>query len=245
MIQFRFRQSTLTDRVRERTDQLKAHMAITPDWMNYALVDAVTDAFAPIILQVEMEAVTVDELSLVLHNSERSDMLRRISRCRRRATQLNRLLTSKMEVVKSLMKRYEDWGHDNEGLADFDLTIEHKKAFVEVGLYLGDIQDHVVTMLQNISHYSRILGRAHTNYLAQVNVELSQTYSTTNRVMNRLTFLATIFIPFTVVCGLFGMNVKVPGKDYTSDLAYFFWILCGMSLYGIVCVFFGRQWKLI
>lgn len=64
-------------------------------------------------------------------------------------------------------------------------------------------------MVQNINHYNRLLGRAHTNYLAQVNVELSQTYRMGNKVMNRLTFLATVFLPLTIVCGLFGMNVKV------------------------------------
>lgn len=81
---------------------------ITPDWMNYALIDAVTDSFAPIILQVEIEAVSIDELSLVLTKSEQGDMLRRISRCRKKSTQLSRLLGSKLDVIKSLMKRYEE-----------------------------------------------------------------------------------------------------------------------------------------
>lgn len=83
-------------------------MLITPDWMNYALIDAVTDSFAPIILQVELEAISIDELSLVLKESEQGDMLRRISRCRKKSTQLSRLLTSKLDLIKSLMKRYED-----------------------------------------------------------------------------------------------------------------------------------------
>lgn len=83
-------------------------MLVTPDWMNYALVDAVTDGFGPIILQVEMEAVSIDELSLVLKKSEQGDMLRRISRCRKKSTQLSRILSSKLDFIKSLMKRYED-----------------------------------------------------------------------------------------------------------------------------------------
>ncbi|KAI9257226.1 hypothetical protein BDA99DRAFT_515851 [Phascolomyces articulosus] len=239
LLTFHFKPSNIPDKVRERTDQLKSYMTITPDWMNYALIDAVTDEFAPTILQVEMEAVSIDELSLVLKRSEQSDMLRRISRCRRRSTQLSRLLTSKMDVLKSLMKRYEDWANGDDDLSDDPLTAEGKKAFSDVCLYLGDIQDHVVTMVQNISHYNRILGRAHTNYLAQVNVELTQTYGLTNMVMNRLTFLATVFIPLTVAGGLFGMNVRVPGQGYV-DLNFFFWILTGLAFYCIAAVFFGR-----
>lgn len=93
-------------------------------------------------------------------------------------------------------------------------------------------------MLQNINHYDRILHRAHTNYLAQVNLELSSTYNLTNIVMNRLTFLATVHIPLTLIGSLWGMNVDVPGKAY-NDLSYFYWILGGMALYCVSCVCYG------
>lgn len=100
--------------------------------------------------------------------------------------------------------------------------------------------DHVVTMVQNITHYDRILHRAHTNYLAQVNLELTQTYNMTNNVMNRLTFLATVFIPLTLIGGLWGMNVKVPGKGL-NDTVYFFWILGGMAIYCTFCLVYGKR----
>lgn len=100
--------------------------------------------------------------------------------------------------------------------------------------------DHVVTMAQNINHYDRILHRAHTNYLAQVNLELTQTYNLTNNVMNRLTFLATVHIPLTLITSLWGMNVKVPGKDYL-DYVYFYWILGAMAMYCTGCICFGKR----
>lgn len=116
-------------------------MMITPDWLNYGLMDAITDEFANPILQVELEAVSIDELSMVLKRWEQADMVRRISRCRRRSTQLTRLLTSKMDVLKSLMKRYEDWA-SKEGFLEGEepLTEDDKKSFNDVYLYLGDIQ---------------------------------------------------------------------------------------------------------
>ncbi len=39
---------------------------------------------------------------------------------------------------------------------------------IEIVLYLGDIQDHMLTMTSNLSHYETLLSRAHSNYLAQV-----------------------------------------------------------------------------
>lgn len=95
-------------------------------------------------------------------------------------------------------------------------------------------------MVQNINHYDRILHRAHTNYLAQMNLELTKTYNMTNNVMNRLTFLATVFIPLTVICSMWGMNVNVPGQHYI-DYAFFFWILGGMAIYCLACVLFGKR----
>ncbi|CAO0789209.1 unnamed protein product [Mucor circinelloides] len=271
---FHFKRSDHCDAVRERCDQLKTYMPITPDWMNYALIDSITDSFAPIILQVEMEAVSIDELSLVLKKSEQADMLKRISRCRKKSTQLARLLGSKLDVIKSLMKRYQDKSREfalleqQQQQQSFPVqlstalhaavsekadagknspvlaALESKKAYTDVLLYLGDIQDHVVTMVQNINHYDRILHRAHTNYLAQVNLELTQTYNMTNNVMNRLTFLATVFIPLTLIGSLWGMNVYVPGKDHT-DLAYFYWILAGMAVYCTGCLSFGKRLGLL
>ncbi|KAI8371413.1 uncharacterized protein BYT42DRAFT_548286 [Radiomyces spectabilis] len=250
LLTFHFRQSVYPVRVRERTEQLKEFIDVTPDWMNYALIDAVTDGFAPVIQQIEMEAVSIDELSLVLRQSERVDMLKRISRCRRRTTQLARLLSSKLDVLKSLMKRYEDRSRDtlmtDTDLASAEIPIDssNKRVFSDVLLYLGDIQDHVVTMVQNVNHYDRIFHRAHTNYIAQVNLEMNQVYATTNMVMNRLTFLATVFMPLTLVTGLWGMNVHVPGQDYL-DLNYFFWLLAGLVLYCISCGYFGKKSDLL
>ncbi|KAF7729308.1 CorA metal ion transporter [Apophysomyces ossiformis] len=233
LLTFHFQKSPHPDKVHRRMVQLRNHMTLTPDWMNYALIDAVTDSFAPLIFQVEMEAVSIDELSMVLRRSEQGDMLKRIGRCRRRSTQLSRLLSSKLDVLKSLMKRYEDKNRDIS-----------TRSFSDVLLYLGDIQDHIVTMLQNVNHYDRILYRAHTNYLAQVNLELSQTYSMTNKVMNRLTFLATVFIPLTLISGLWGMNVMVPGKDF-QDLNYFYWLLGGMAIYCVAMTYFGKTVALL
>ncbi|CAO3652998.1 unnamed protein product [Cunninghamella echinulata] len=253
LISFHFRYSPHPARVRHRLDQLKHYIPIVSDWVNYALIDDITDAFAPIINEIEIESVTIDELSLVLNKTERSDMLKRISRCRKRTSQLLRLLGMKIDVVKSLLKRYEEkWnraGGYNTLMMDEDSNISleeitDQKALNEVLLYIGDVQDHLVTMMQNVQHYSRILSRAHTNYLAQVNVDLSMTYRTTNAVMNRLTFLGTMFIPIIFLCGLFGMNVKVPGGD-DLDNSFFFWIVIVMILYTVITTYFGKRFQLL
>jgi Mg2+ and Co2+ transporters len=40
-------------------------------------------------------------------------------------------------------------------------------------------------------------------------------------VLGKLTVLGTIVLPMNIICGMWGMNVKVPGQD--MDNLYWFW----------------------
>lgn len=129
---------------------------MTPEWINYALIDNITDSFAPLIQRTEVEVDSIDDLVLVLNGSEQNDMLSRIGSCRKTVMQLLRLLGPKADVVKSLIKRYEDkikeieynnmiletqlinGGEDPS--KEVYLKQEEVKAHHEVTLYLGDIQ---------------------------------------------------------------------------------------------------------
>ena len=70
-----------------------------------------------------------------------ADMLRRVGDCRKKVMGLYRLLGNKADVIKGFAKRCnEQWE-----------VAPHS----EIGMYLGDIQDHIVTMTSNLSHYEK------------------------------------------------------------------------------------------
>lgn len=101
----------------------------SPDWISYGLLDDITDSFALPIRNIEFEVDSIDELVLILKESEQSDMLRRIGHCRKKVMGLLRLLGNKADVIKTLVKRCETRvGEDGRGLSS------------EVALYLGDVQ---------------------------------------------------------------------------------------------------------
>ena len=143
---------------------------------------------------------------------------------------LYRLLGNKADVIKGFAKRCnEHW------------EIAPRS---EIGLYLGDIQDHILTMTSNLSHYETyavfslsscfeicahflisLLSRAHSNYLAQINIRMNERQEQTADVLGKLTVLGTIVLPMNIVTGMWGMNVLVPGQDVDSLT----WFWCSKS----------------
>jgi magnesium transporter len=82
----------------------------------------------------------------------------------------------------------------------------------------------VITMVQTLSHVDTTLTRCHSNYLAQINIEITTSSNQANDIMTKLTAVASILVPLNVITGLWGMNVKVPGmatddSDYTWFIA--------------------------
>ncbi|KAI8594999.1 cora-like Mg2+ transporter protein-domain-containing protein, partial [Dissophora ornata] len=236
IITFHFRPTNHHLHVLRRMEQLHSHIVLTPDWINYALLDDITDSFASPIQTIQYEVDSIDELVLLLRESETNDMLRRIGSCRKNVMALSRLLSNKADVVRGLMKRFDErfaYQHHRDG---------------EILLYLGDILDHVLTMLQSLWSYEKILDRSHSNYLAQISLEINQLSNKTNEVMGTLTFFASLIVPMTFITGLWGMNVHVPGQpgQDPDEPFVWWWALIGvMLLYCVVAIYFGKKYGLI
>lgn len=143
---------------------------------------------------------------------------------------LMRLLGGKADVLKGFTKRCNE---------DYQVTPR-----TEVGLYLGDIQDHVVTMMNTLGHLERMLSRAHSNYLAQLSIDSITQGTRANKVLSKITFLASIIVPLNVITGLFGMNVSVPFGD-NSSLAPFFTIVGVLIAFSVICIVLARRFRYI
>jgi Mg2+ and Co2+ transporter CorA len=145
-MQFHFRPTPHPQNVRRRIKQLKDYISVTSDWISYALIDDITDAFGPLIQSIEYEVDSIDELVLILKEAEQSDMLRRIGTCRKKVMGLLRLMGNKADVVKGLAKRCnENWrvAPTSDIVSDilfFVVLDAQRKQTKKQGLYLSDIQ---------------------------------------------------------------------------------------------------------
>ncbi|GAA5814325.1 hypothetical protein MFLAVUS_007819 [Mucor flavus] len=234
VITFHFKPMPHPHNVRKRIKQLKDYINVTPDWICYGLLDDITDSFAPLIRAIEFEVDSIDELVLILKESEQSDMLRRIGYCRKRMMGLLRLLSSKTDVVKTLIKRGE--------ISPVDGT--RPALSKEVALYLGDVQDHIISMLLSLNHYEKISSRSHSNYLAQISIEMTQTNNEINDVLSKLTALGSVLVPMNLVTGLWGMNVQVPGQ-YQEDLTWFGGIITTILTFCVVSTLLMRYYNIV
>jgi len=104
--------------------------------------------------------------------------------------------------------------------------------------------DHVVTMMGNLSHFEKMLSRSHANYLAQLSVDSIQTNNRANEVLGKITTIATILVPLNLICGLFGMNVRIPGQ-HDPHLYWFFGILATIFLFVTVSFCLAKRWRFI
>ncbi|RPA83810.1 cora-domain-containing protein [Ascobolus immersus RN42] len=230
ILTFTFRACPHANNVRRRIRQLRDYVSLSSDWICYAMIDDITDSFAPAIERVERESDHIEDAVFIARDNDFSNLLKQIGECRKRCMSLMRLLGMKADVIKGFAKRCNE---------QYPMTPRR-----EIGLYLGDIQDHVLTMSANITHIEKMLSRSYSNYLAQLSVEVMVTNNRANEVLGKITLLGTILVPLNLICGLFGMNVHVPGQD-TENLNWFYGI-CGMIGFIVVASFCeARRRKLI
>lgn len=157
-----------------------------------------------------------------------AQFLKKIGIARKNVMALMRLLGGKADVLKGFTKRCNE---------NYKVTPR-----MDIGLYLGDIQDHVVTMMTNLGHFEKMLSRAHSNYLAQISIDGIIQGTATNRVLSKITLLASIIVPLNVVTGLFGMNVHVPWQGMET-LAPFFTIIGSLLSFCILSYIYAKHKK--
>ncbi len=191
--------------------------------------DDIVDSFAPVISKLEADTDTIEDEVFIARTDDMAQFLRKIGTARKNTMALMRLLGGKADVLRGFTKRCNE---------NYKVTPR-----MDIGLYLGDIQDHVVTMMNNLGHFEKMMSRAHSNYLAQISIDGIAQGTSTNKVLSKITLLASIIVPLNVVTGLFGMNVLVPWRDVES-LAPFFSILGLLVAFCVICSFAAFRLKM-
>lgn len=230
LLTFSFCQNPHAVHVRKRIGRLRDYVNLSADWICYAFIDEIVDSFAPILRNLERETDTIEDSVFTARFEDSRAILKQMGECRKKVMALIRLLGGKADVIRGFAKKCnESYSVAPRG---------------DVGLYLSDVQDHVVTMMSNLGHFEKMLGRSHSNHLSQISLSHIEQGSRANDLLGKITVFATILVPLNLIAGLFGMNVPVPGKDATG-LGWWFGIVGVILGFTILCVTIAKRLRYI
>jgi magnesium transporter len=182
-----------------------------PDYLAYALIDAVLDGYYPVLEELGDRLQAIEER--ILHEVRPSSQ-RSIHRIRRDLLVLRRAVWPQREAVGALVRE------------DSPLITP------KVRQYLRDCLDHAVQILDVIDTYRELAS-------SLMDTHISTMGQRTNEVMKVLTIMASIFIPLTFMAGLYGMNFDyLPELHYAWAYPV---LLGLMALVAIVMLIYFRR----
>jgi magnesium transporter len=176
------RQGVATDLigVRQRLEEHPELLAAGSVSVLWAVLDAVVDTYAPVVLEVERD---VDEIEATVFSGAVAPT-ERIYSLRGEATRFYRAVHPLLGVISTVER-----------------TVPKK-----LRPYLRDVHDHLIRVDEGIADQRELLRQVLEANMAVISVEQTRVSVQQNRTIQQLTILATIFLPLTFITGFFGQN---------------------------------------
>ena len=182
--------------VRERIRAGKGRIRkMGPDYLTYALIDAVVDEFFPIL---EKFGELIEDLEGEMVEVPTQDTLRRIHQIKRDLLALRRAAWPEREVINCLQRD------------------ESRLIRKETKVFLRDCYDHTVQIMDIIENYRDLAA-------SLVEVYLSSLSNRMNEVIKMLTLVTSVFIPLTFIVGVYGMNFNPQSSPWNMPELNWYW----------------------
>lgn len=199
------------ERLRSGTGRIRS---LGPDYLAYALVDALVDSYFRILEQI---GERIEQLEVEVADDPTEESMHHLHHLKRELIVLRRSVWPLREMMAAFLR------------VEGPLLSESTK------LYLRDIHDHSYQLIDTVEVLRDITAGVRDLYLTSVS-------NRTNDVMKVLTVMASIFIPLTFIAGVYGMNFEyMPELGFTwaypAVLATM--VVVGLGLLGI---FRWRGW---
>ena len=213
VITFQEREGDVFNPIRDRIRTARGLIRkMGPDYLTYALIDAIVDNYF-VILEKLGEKIEYIEDELVTRPT--LETLREIHELRRDMIFLRKSVWPLREVVSKLER-------------------EGSKLIKETtGIYLRDVYDHTIQVIDAVETFRDMLSGMLDIYLSSISNRM-------NEVMKVLTIIATIFIPLTLISGVYGMNFAYM-PELGSPWGYPLVLLSMAIIVSVMLVYFRRR----
>lgn len=215
VISLQERADNLLDPIREHIRTSKGRIRKAgADYLAYSIIDMVVDSYFG-ILETLGDKIEMEEDALV--KNPQPSTLRAIQNLKRDMIFLRKSIWPLRETISALER------------SDSPLIQS------ATGVYLKDIYDHAIQVIDTVETYREMLSGMTDIYLSSLSNRM-------NQVMKVLTIIATIFMPMTFLAGVYGMNFKhFPELEWHWGYL-FFWIIAITIAVVMLILFKRKKW---
>ncbi len=221
VISFQERVGDVFDYIRERLRNAKGRIRkMGPDYLAYALLDAIVDSYFSILEKVGERIESMEE-QLVANPTEKT--LHQIHTMKREMISLRKSVWPLREVISGVQR------------SESSLISE------TTGLYLRDVYDHTIQVIDTVESFRDMVSGMLDIYLSSISNKM-------NAVMKVLTIIATIFIPLTFIAGIYGMNFNPEKSPWNMpELNWYWgypvvWLVMAVVLVIMLVYFRRKKW---
>ena len=183
-----------------------------PVALMHRIVDRMIDNYRPVFEEIEARIGRLEEQAFAGHER----LSGRVMKLKRDVSAMRRVLVPQRDAIGRLARR------------EFSVISD------EMTYRFRDVYDHVVRLTEEaILFQDRVTGIFEVN-LSTVSFRL-------NQVMKVLTVMSTIFLPLTVLTGMWGMNIPLPHLPGGEGVQFWWVVGIMVALIAAMLVFFRRN----
>ena len=220
VITFEERDSETFDSVINRIKSNKGRIRKAgADYLAYTLMDNIVDNYFRVIENIGED---IEDMEEELVDNPTPDTVHKIHFIKREMIFLRKSIWPLREII-SLLEREET-------------SLIQEPTLI----YLKDVYDHTIQMIDIIETYGDITSGMLDVYLSSISNKM-------NAVMKVLTIIATIFIPLTFIAGIYGMNFNTEKSPFNMpELNWYFgypFVMGLMAAIGFVMLYLFKRKK--
>lgn len=215
VLTFQERPTGSFDPVRQWLRQDKGRMRqLGVDYLAYALLDLLVDRYFTVLEQMGERTEQLEEDLMARPDAAQLQVLHQL---KRDTLALRRAIWPLREVVNTLVRN------------------ESRFFAAETQLYLRDIYDHTVHLIESLEAIRDLIA-------GMLDIYLSSISNRVNQEVRALTVVALIFMPATLISGIFGMNFHVmPLLDNPEGFLFAIGLMIAVAA-SLGVVFWRRRW---
>jgi magnesium transporter len=197
------------ERLRHGSQRIRKQGA---DYLAYTLLDTIIDYYFIVLEKLD---TYLDHLEAELTTLPKPQTLEKIQHAKRDMIILRKAAWPMRDVVNRFLR------------------LESSQVSSTTQVYLHDVYDHIVQIIDIIEGFRDVVSGMIDIYLSNINIR-------TNDIMKVLTMVSTIFVPLTFIASIYGMNLEhMP--ELHSEYAYPFILLLMLSVAGGMLLFFRHK----